>query len=565
MNLFPYTNFHELNLDWIIEKIKENSENLVEFVKLNTIKYANPLQWDITHQYEANTVVIDEVTGYAYLSAKAVPAGVQIDNTEYWIPVFNVFTIYEAIKTGVAYNNRNVDTSLYDIPEGALVWVNQKMFKTTKPIGKGDRFTTSNTVATTVEAELRALLAKLGDLGTKYDTEIAGMDAKVDEVNTRLNTKIDANKEATDTAINGLNTKVDSNKADADGKFTALNNKVDELSAGKFKRVIMLGDSYSEGYTPEGNVTPWPDLLAAKLPGSEVHYVKQSGAGLSTVFTGIYNLTTRLSELTIDNPETIDSIIVCCGRNDANHTNVVDSIAPGISNFCSVAKAKFPNAHVYIGFIGYDTCRTDYNVNRTLWLANALAWYQHGTGYTYLNGVEHILCNKDFMSSDGKHPNAYGEVALANGIYKALTYGSVNVTYIYNEVSVNGTEIKVGESFANGFASVRFNTAPIDYYSGVQYTADGKSQFAIGSDVYLRYVSPSGYGLTSGVIPCIAEIAGKYYQTSCVIRVIPQTDGKCLMVGQLSAVTLDGTTYASGTLGRVQFIQSPQFTLRSFQ
>lgn len=223
MNLYPYTNFHELNLDWIIEKIKENSENLVEFVKLNTIKYANPLQWDITHQYEANTVVIDEVTGYAYLSAKPVPAGVQIDNPEYWVPVFNVFTIYEAIKTGVAYNNSNVDTSMYDIPEGALVWVNQKMFKATKPIGKGDRFTDSNTVATTVEAELRALLTKVSghdtaidNLQTQIDTtnnEVANVKSDVDDLTPRV-TKVETDVASVNGDVSDLTTQMTEVKTD---------------------------------------------------------------------------------------------------------------------------------------------------------------------------------------------------------------------------------------------------------------------------------------------------------------------------------------------------------------
>lgn len=178
MYIFPYSNFHELNLDWIIDEIKKTNTKLVDFVKLNTIKYANPLQWDITHQYEQNTVVIDDVTGYAYLSVQPVPAGVSVDNTTYWTPIFNVFTIYEQIKDGVAYNNRNVDTSLYDIPANGLVWVNQKLYKATKAIGKGDRFTSSNTVETTVENELRSLLTKVSN----NTGDISNLTAEVNDI-----------------------------------------------------------------------------------------------------------------------------------------------------------------------------------------------------------------------------------------------------------------------------------------------------------------------------------------------------------------------------------------------
>ena len=86
---YPYINFNDYNLDWIIWKVKELSENLDTFVNINTIKYAHPIEWNITRQYEANTVVIDPFDGTAYLSSKPVPSGIGISNTEYWTPIFN--------------------------------------------------------------------------------------------------------------------------------------------------------------------------------------------------------------------------------------------------------------------------------------------------------------------------------------------------------------------------------------------------------------------------------------------------------------------------------------------
>ena len=46
----PYTNFHDLNLDWIMGELNEFNTKLKNFVSLATIKYADPIQWDIANR-----------------------------------------------------------------------------------------------------------------------------------------------------------------------------------------------------------------------------------------------------------------------------------------------------------------------------------------------------------------------------------------------------------------------------------------------------------------------------------------------------------------------------------
>lgn len=83
----PYTNFHNLNQDWIIRKIKELESEYAGFVDSNTIKYADPIEWNITTQYEPNTIVRDTATDIIYLSKQPVPAGISVENTDYWLRV----------------------------------------------------------------------------------------------------------------------------------------------------------------------------------------------------------------------------------------------------------------------------------------------------------------------------------------------------------------------------------------------------------------------------------------------------------------------------------------------
>ena len=97
----PYTNFHDLNLDWIIKALTDIDRRLANFVSLNTIKYADPIKWDITSQYAQNTLVLDPQDGTAYLSVQPVPQGVQITNTDYWTPVFTLQNFIDPLKNAI--------------------------------------------------------------------------------------------------------------------------------------------------------------------------------------------------------------------------------------------------------------------------------------------------------------------------------------------------------------------------------------------------------------------------------------------------------------------------------
>ena len=87
---FPYTNFHELNLDWILQMLQKIDKTMNEFVAINALKYADPIQWNITSQYEKNTIVIDPQSGTAYISVQPVPVGVTLTDTDYWAVVFDL-------------------------------------------------------------------------------------------------------------------------------------------------------------------------------------------------------------------------------------------------------------------------------------------------------------------------------------------------------------------------------------------------------------------------------------------------------------------------------------------
>lgn len=86
-NNFPYTNFHELNLDWLLNAMKQLRQAFEDFAETNTLHYADPLEWSITTQYPAMTLVRDPISDYIFMSLQNVPAGITLDNTDYWYRV----------------------------------------------------------------------------------------------------------------------------------------------------------------------------------------------------------------------------------------------------------------------------------------------------------------------------------------------------------------------------------------------------------------------------------------------------------------------------------------------
>lgn len=95
---YPYSDLHELNLDWLIAEVKNIAAQLEGWKDANTIHYAG--DWDITKQYPSWSVVVDNSQGY--ISLKPVPAGIDISNTEYWESIANFTALISDLGTRVA-------------------------------------------------------------------------------------------------------------------------------------------------------------------------------------------------------------------------------------------------------------------------------------------------------------------------------------------------------------------------------------------------------------------------------------------------------------------------------
>lgn len=219
----PYTNFHDLNLDWIIEVLNEFNTKLTNFVSLATIKYADPIQWDITSQYEANTVVVDS-NGNAYLSVRPVPAGVSLDRTEFWTKIGNFDELWADVKKAITPNDEgHSPTATAARAVNDLVWVNGALVRVTKAMIAGDAYVTgSNCVSSSTNEVLHYLL-------TTFNERLNAEQTARENADNQLQTAIGAEQTARENADTQLQTAIKAEQTAIKAEQTARENADTQL------------------------------------------------------------------------------------------------------------------------------------------------------------------------------------------------------------------------------------------------------------------------------------------------------------------------------------------------
>lgn len=222
---------YQYNLGWLIEQLLSFKQDLATAIDLKTIKYADPIQWDITTQYPANTVVVDPKSGTAYMSKVPVPAGVELTNTNYWVVVFNYQDIYNKIMDGVAFNDRDMDYATKDLLVNDLVWYAGDLYRVTRAIPAGSKYIPgTNLIKTSIES----LLAR-------YD----GRDRTAQVSNDTVNVSGDYTLVAGDIAETSTNRTIKVTKdreVDVDGSDSVHVDGASTLNVGGLRTEVYAGD-----------------------------------------------------------------------------------------------------------------------------------------------------------------------------------------------------------------------------------------------------------------------------------------------------------------------------------
>lgn len=225
--------------------------------------------------------------------------------------------------------------------------------------------------------------------------EVSELSSDVDEVSGDLNTL--------ENTVSGINT-----------DYTAFKKKFYRIDSDA-RKVLFIGDSFAQGWTPDGTFTGWPVRVIDILGLTNAVHREYGGAGFVNTVDG-HNFGNLGDDVT--DKESFTDIVIAGGRNDATQpiANVKTAAKAAIAHY----RSTFPNAVIHIGMICYS------------WESNVNCWYPYTayreaayeTGAHYIDGSELAITNMTQMASDKKHPLDAGLAAIAQGIASGLAYDS---------------------------------------------------------------------------------------------------------------------------------------------
>lgn len=202
--------------------------------------------------------------------------------------------------------------------------------------------------------------------------------------------------------------------------------KLQDLKESLKNRYVLIGDSYMEGYTTDGNIESFAPKLKKLLNASDEDFIiachggvgfkniDASGKSYLTLIDDAYAMTTK--------PETITHVIFAGGFNDQTYS--ANDIQTKIIEAYKKVIAKFPKATMYVANVAsiFNSNQADvlYNLQDHVQLAYTKS-AQQGHRIVDMGYIGRYLHERSMLSAkDGIHPVDYGQNVIASAMYYKL-------------------------------------------------------------------------------------------------------------------------------------------------
>lgn len=197
-------------------------------------------------------------------------------------------------------------------------------------------------------------------------------------------------------------------------------------------KIVCIGDSYLQGYSPDGKVKSWGSFLCEtlkKTAGDDFLSFAHGGCGFCMQNGGktFGTLLAEAADTLADNEELVTAVIVGGGVNDRSYSTggYLAELKQAVIDFVEDAQAYFPRATVYVAHISTAVSSSVLQkINVPFAYANAATG-----GAVYLGNIAAILtADKGLFASDKTHPNERGQEALAARLHNALRGGDNTIS-----------------------------------------------------------------------------------------------------------------------------------------
>ena len=344
---------------------------------------------------------------------------------------------------------------------------------------------------------------------------------------------------------------------------TETDNKLEAFRKSLLDRYVIIGDSYLEGYTPDGNVESFGIKLQRMMNKSDEDWVMayKGGVGfINKVDNKDFSTLTQEAYNKCSSPETISHVIYAGGYNDSSNNS--EAIQKAVKACYDKMHSLFPNAVMYLADIA-----CNFKDESVLWHIhdNVLHAFNYAGGsnmnITSLGYIGNCLHERGMMASDGYHPNDWGQAVIALALSYKLRGGEyqpvgrfVDFTSTYSQPSVSvstvtGKEFFDKETLTLVFHRINFTTQP---------SIPTEKAWVVGKTSDLKYVRNTyHYMATIQTTGIVAYNGGANFRT-CSMS-IGIHEGGFLFV-RLHTLNKDDTNYE--VLNNIKFIAFDDTTLR---